>query len=83
MGDMGTVLSIVGGGLITIIITIYLERQRKPKLRLSVEQPPRDVSYPQGSPARDARYLRLKLCNLPLPCWARWMQRSAALQCRG
>ena len=39
---------------------------------------------PDGTrPARNARYLRLKLSNEPLPPGARWMQRAAVLQCRG
>lgn len=63
---------------------MYVEYLRTPRLRLAIEQPPCDVPYPDGQrPALNARYLRLKLSNEPLPSAARWMQRAAALQCRG
>jgi hypothetical protein len=78
------VISIFVGGLITVLTAVYVEYLRTPRLHLSIEQPPCDVPYPPGKrQAQNARYLRLKLSNKPLPSIARWMQRSAALQCRG
>lgn len=77
-------LSVIFGGLITILVTVLVEYFRRPKLVLSVEEPPRDVlNILPNRPAHDARHLRLMLRNKPLPRGLRWMQRAAALQCRG
>jgi dsRNA-specific ribonuclease len=73
-------MNLVLGAIIAILITICVENLRRPKLQLLIEDPPLNVSYPPGRPAKDVRYLRLKLFNRPL---ARWMLRAAALQCRG
>jgi len=81
---METALSIVIGGLITILTAILVEYLRLPKLHLTIEYPPCDVAYPDGErPAKNAKYLRLKLRNQALPSIFRWMQRATALQCRG
>ncbi len=80
---MDNAISIILGGLITIIVTMLVESYRRPKLSLSMEDPPLDVPYPPGRPAQRARYLRVILRNKALPRGLRWMQRSAALQCRG
>lgn len=80
---MSTAIGIIIGGLITVATAVYVEYLRTPRLRLAIEQPPCDIPYPPGCPALNARYLRLKLSNEALPLVARWMQRSAALQCRG
>jgi hypothetical protein len=77
-------VSIVIGGIITILTAIGVEYFRKPRLHLTIEEPPCDVAYPAGThPATNARHLRLKLRNERLPFGARWMQRATALQCRG
>ena len=76
---MEILLSIVGGGLITITTAIFVEWLRKPNLALNIETPPLDV--PADAPQK--RHLRLVLRNKPLVFGLRWMQRSAALQCRG
>src|SRR5207245_1295547 len=76
---MQILVSIVGGGLITIATAIFVEYLRKPKLMLGIENSPLDV--PAYVPTK--RHLRLKLRNKPLPRGLRWMQRAAALQCRG
>ena len=49
---MGIILSIVGGGLITIATAIFIEWLRKPRLALSIETPPHDV--PANSPREAA-----------------------------
>ena len=76
------VASIVAGGLITILITIAVEALRRPKLRLAIADAS-DNSYGSGRPAIAARFLYVHLINEPLPWFARWMSRSAALQCAG
>src|SRR5450759_3611045 len=81
---MAVALSIFVGGLITVLTAVYVEYLRTPRLSLTIEQPPCDVPHPEGNhPALNARHLRLKLRNQPLPSIAKWIQRSAALQCRG
>ena len=78
-------MEVILGAIIAILITITVESLRRPSLRLIIEQPPCDMDYRGGPPrpAQQVRYLRLRLFNKPLPWWARWMQRSPALQCRG
>jgi hypothetical protein len=73
------IVGIILGGLITIFITIYVESQRKPRLRIGIVEP-LDRSY-EGRPAKKARFLNVNVINKPLPPWASWMSRSAALQC--
>lgn len=77
----GTGISIVIGGLISVLTVVGVEYLRRPKLTLAIEKPPRDAESPGGKSMR--RNLRLKLRNEPLPAIARWMQRAAAIQCRG
>ena len=82
--SMEAAISIIIGGLITIATAMFVEYLRTPRLQLTIEHPVLDVAYPVGQRQADnARYLRLKLRNKSLPSIARWMQRSAALQCRG
>lgn len=77
-----TVAQLIIGALIAIVITIAVENLRRPKLELSIEEPPHDGIY-QHAPANVMRSLRVRLFNNPLPKWARWMVRAPALQCRG
>jgi hypothetical protein len=81
---MGVAIGIIIGGLITVLTAIGVEYLRTPRLRLFIEEPHLDLHYADGNrPALNARYLRLKLRNESLPRGARWIQRAAALQCRG
>jgi hypothetical protein len=80
---MEIALSILFGGLITVLTAIGVEYLRRPKLRLSIEEKPCDVTNGEGSPARNSRFVRLKLRNEPLWRWARWMERATALGCHG
>jgi len=76
-----TIVAVVLGGIITILVTIRSENLRKPNLEIRIV-PPVDVAY-KGRPATQARFLGLELINKPLPRWARWMSRNAAIQCHG
>lgn len=76
-----TVVEVVLGAIIAILITIWVENLRRPKLELRIARPT-DVRY-QGRPATQARFLGLELVNRSLPRWARWMSRDAAIQCHG
>ena len=77
-----TVVEVVLGAIIAILITIWVENLRKPRLELRIARPT-DVQY-ERRPATHARFLGLELLNRPLPGWARWwMSRDAAIQCHG
>ena len=76
-----TIFGVVVGAIIAVIITIFIENLRKPKLELKIA-PPVDRKY-QDRPANSVRFLGLYLVNKPLPFFAKWMSRNAALQCHG
>lgn len=81
---MATALSIIVGGIITILTAICVEALRRPVLNLVIEEPPFERPIIDGDgKEKKRRNLRLKLRNKPLPTIVRFMQRSAALQCRG
>ena len=74
-------MEVILGAVIAILITIMVENLRKPKLVLHIASPV-DLEY-EGRPAKKARYLLVGVENKPLPWFAGWMSRSAALQCHG
>jgi len=76
-----TILGVVLGAVVAILITIGIENLRKPHLVIELI-PPSDKEY-EKRPARNVRFLYLKVSNKPLPTWARWMSRDAATQCHG
>jgi hypothetical protein len=59
------VIEVIVGGLITILTAVAVEAFRKPKLSLSIEERPLDVTYNDPRPAQAARRLRLKLLINP------------------
>lgn len=79
-----TTVSIVLGALIAIAIVITVENLRRPALDLQIAEPG-DAYYDEREkrPANSLRAVTLDLVNKPLPRFARWMLRNAALQCRG
>lgn len=76
-----TILGVVLGAVVAILITIGIENLRKPRLVIELI-PPTDKEY-EKSPARNVRFLYLRVSNKPLPRWARWMSRDAATHCHG
>ena len=80
--SFNAIASIVAGGFITILVTIFVEVLRRPKLRLAVGNTV-DTIYAEERPAKKGRYLYVDLVNDPLPWYACWMSRGAALQCSG
>jgi hypothetical protein len=70
------------GVLLGALIVIQVERLRRPKLNLRLVAT-QDGKYPAGRPARTSRFIHLHVVNEPLPRWATWMSRNAAIQCRG
>ena len=81
---MWSFLGTLIGALVSIGTVVFVEYQRRPRLKLLKEDPPLDNRYdPPGSrPATDVRFLRVKLFNQTLPWFARWMVQAPALQCR-
>ena len=79
----GAAIGAVFGGLLTILITIWVEYLRSPSLILSLpDEPPRDfLQHREGTPAKILRPLRIRLTNKPLR-GPRWLTRSAAVQCK-
>lgn len=76
-----TAIGIIIGGIITILTAMGVEYLRLPVLTLTIEKPPLDRPHgPDGQGTRRSRHLRLILSNKPL---LKFLQRSAALQCRG
>jgi hypothetical protein len=77
----GAFLGVVLGGIVTLLITICVERLRRPQLALSIEGP---LDFAPRGPIPRWRSLRVRVSNEPLAPWANWwMLRSAAQQCRG
>lgn len=77
----GAALGAVFGGVVSVLVTIWVEYVRSPRLVLSREDPPPDYVDPPGRPARQRRPVRVLLTNKPL--WGpRWITRLPALQCR-
>ena len=75
---LGSILGAISAAMITIVV----ENLRKPKLQLSIADPDQKKYYEDQS-AKFKRALRLLIENKSLPCWAKWMSRSPALQCGG
>jgi hypothetical protein len=77
---IGAIASIITSGL----VAMFVEFMRRPRLKLSIETPPRDA--PRYNPPRnnvsEARFVRVIVHNEQLPGWARWMLRGPALQCK-
>jgi hypothetical protein len=76
-----TIIEVVLGAVVAILITIWVESLRKPKLTIEIGEPS-DIAY-TNRPAQNARFLGLMLINKPLPRVFRWLQRNAALRCHG
>lgn len=76
-----TILGAIIGAIIAGFITIWFETLRKPELRLELLDPV-DMQF-ENQPANLMRAIRVKLTNIPLPGWIRWMYRNPALQCHG
>jgi hypothetical protein len=74
-------LEIALGAVIAILITIWVESLRKPKLELRIAEPS-DQVY-ENRPATNARFLGVNIINKPMLRGTKWMLREAALHCHG
>jgi hypothetical protein len=78
--DIAATLSVILGGLITILVAVSIEFMRRPRLVLEIA-PPVDNQYPNGHPAQRVRFLRLRVTNRALPRCLRFISRLTASQC--
>ena len=69
------------GAFFSLIASIYIEYQRRPKLSFVIEETPCEIKDRGG--VKDARFLRVKLLNAPIDRMFKWLGREAAIQCRG
>ena len=74
-------LGVIIGCIVTIATTIFVEWLRKPRIHIDID-PHADVPFKVG-PAREARFLYVRVRCKQLPGIARWMSRNPALQCHG
>jgi hypothetical protein len=79
-----TVISVVLGAILSILITIWVENLRRPRLKISIEPPVNTALVPVlgGAPAPFTS-LRVRVLNKSLSWLAGWIERAAAEQCRG
>jgi hypothetical protein len=79
---LSTGLGIVGGGLVTIAVTVLVEWLRQPRLDMRIAAPV-EIGYRPGQPAARGTYLHVHLVNRALPYLLRWLARASAVRCRG
>lgn len=77
-----TALGAFLGALLTLLVSIYIEFQRKPKLYFTIEDPPSDQTY-TSAPAKHARFVRVHLRNKAIPKPLIWLSRHTAMHCHG
>lgn len=77
-----TALGAFLGAVLSILASIAIEYQRKPKLQITIETPPLDREN-LPSPVVHSRFLRVWVTNQPMPEVLRWLGRSVAYQCTG
>ncbi len=70
------------GATLSLILSIFIENQRKPDLFYAIEDPPLDRTY-ESAPAANVRFVRVRLWNRATPKWLNWLGRNAALHCNG
>jgi hypothetical protein len=68
------------GAIATILITIWVERLRSPRLKLVIG-PAREF-VPSASFKAKWRLLKVEVSNESLPSWGNWLLRLPAQQCR-
>jgi len=81
-----TLIGVVLGAVVSILVTIWVENLRRPKLRISIE-PPGDFVFGNilGGSQQPMQYwaLRVRVSNKQPTVLAGWIERGAALGCRG
>ena len=78
-----TIIEIVIGAIVAIVITIWIERLRKPKLKLKIGKAINLSSQEIPNAGKFHRHLYVLLENKPLSKWLSWMTRNPAIQCHG
>ncbi len=70
------------GAMLSIFASMAIEYARKPKLKLTIENPPLDRPH-VPAPVKQSRFLRVCVSNKPMPRLLQWLGRSPAYQCTG
>jgi len=83
IGLLVTALGAFLGAALSLFASIATEYQRKPKLKLSFETPPRVQTNPDNAPAKHSKFLRVYVTNRPMTRSLSWLGRSAAYQATG
>jgi hypothetical protein len=80
-----TFIGVLLGAVVSILVTIWVENLRRPRLRISIEHPVDTAlgSVVGGATPLPFRSLRVGVSNEALSRVAGWMVRAPALQCRG
>jgi hypothetical protein len=73
------------GLIASVLVTVWAENLRRPKLRLTCEDTidATLTSFVGGSPSLRYRAIRVRVSNKGLPRLFGWIVRAPALQCRG
>jgi hypothetical protein len=79
MNSIELLVGAILGTIFSIITTIWIEVQRKPKLSIKIA-PPNDSNYSERHPAQRARFLGVLVENKALSWGVRWLSRNAASQ---
>ena len=80
---MNGMFEVILGAILSIIITIWIEYTRKPKLAFGKTNITNldYTKFPEKRPANTARFLSVEIENKPISWMLRWLSRNAALQC--
>jgi hypothetical protein len=81
MNTIEVIFGAILGTIFSILTTIWIETQRKPKLIMRIA-PPSDNHYSEQHPAQFARFLGIFIHNLALSRGLRWLSRKEAAQTR-
>lgn len=75
-----TALGAFLGALLSLIFSIFIENQRKPKLSIQLDETSIDNNL-IDRPAKKIKILRVHVLNAKLPKFFFWMNRDAAMHC--
>jgi hypothetical protein len=82
---MDVLLAFLGwffGAIFTVFLTLWLESQRRPNIRISIAEAPDSLGFQATPPDKKWRSLRLDVFNDPSSWLSRVMPRSTAQLCR-
>lgn len=75
------IIAVLLGVLSSLIVAMFVEWMRKPRLSISI-LPPEHVAFGGGGVVETLASLKVRVSNDPLPFCFCWMQRQSARDCR-